>query len=103
MKLHHAERDGYERLHHAERDGYEHTGQDTRSYFEGVCMTDCVPDELTFEEALAELEGIVRGLEDGQTGLEESLARYEKGVGLLKRCYGQLCEAEQRIMLLAGV
>jgi exodeoxyribonuclease VII small subunit len=58
---------------------------------------------LTFEQALAELERIVRELEDGQTGLESALASYEKGVGLLKRCYGQLREAEQRIVQLTGV
>jgi exodeoxyribonuclease VII small subunit len=56
----------------------------------------------TFEEALAELEAIVRELEDGRTGLEESLARYEAGVALLKRCYAQLARAEQRIMLVTG-
>jgi exodeoxyribonuclease VII small subunit len=58
--------------------------------------------KATFEEALAELEAIVRELEDGKTGLEESLARYEAGVALLKRCYGQLARAEQRIMLVTG-
>lgn len=66
-------------------------------------MPDSPPENLSFEQALAELEVIVRDLEDGQVGLEESLARYEKGVGLLKRCYGQLRQAEQKIQLLAGV
>jgi exodeoxyribonuclease VII small subunit len=67
-------------------------------------MTDESPgDNLTFEQALVELERIVHELEDGQVGLEESLARYEKGVGLLKRCYGQLRTAEQRILQLTGV
>jgi len=66
-------------------------------------MSDSLPENLTFEQALAELERIVRELEDGQTGLEESLARYETGVGLLKRCYSQLRQAEQRIQLLTGV
>jgi exodeoxyribonuclease VII small subunit len=51
----------------------------------------------TFEQALAELERIVRDLEDGRTGLEEALRRYEQGVALLKRCHGQLRQAEQRI------
>ncbi len=60
-------------------------------------------DSLTFEQALAELDRIVRDLEDGQIGLDESLARYEQGVGLLKRCYAQLRDAEQRILLLTGV
>jgi exodeoxyribonuclease VII small subunit len=57
---------------------------------------------LTFEQALAELDQIVRDLEDGQLGLEDALARYEKGVGLLKGCYAQLRQAEQRILLVTG-
>lgn len=56
----------------------------------------------TFEEALAELERIVRDLENGDTGLEQALLRYEQGVGLLKRCYGQLRKVEQRIVELTG-
>jgi exodeoxyribonuclease VII small subunit len=59
-------------------------------------------DAPTFEQALADLERIVRELEDGKIGLEESLARYEQGVGLLKRCYGQLRQAEQKIVELTG-
>ena len=65
-------------------------------------MSDQPPTERTFEEALAELEGIVRDLEEGTTGLDESLARYEAGIGLLKYCYGQLRQAEQRILKLTG-
>ena len=57
----------------------------------------------TFETALAEVEQILRALEDGTTTLEESLARYERGVGLLKICYGHLRTAETRITQLAGV
>lgn len=57
----------------------------------------------SFEQALAELEQIVRDLEDGTTTLEESLARYERGVGLLKGCYAQLRAAEQKIAMLAGL
>ena len=66
-------------------------------------MTDPSPDKLSLEEALAELEHVVRDLEDGQIGLEDSLARYEFGVGLIKRCQTQLRQAEQRIQLLTGV
>jgi len=65
-------------------------------------MSEPTSDNLTFEQALGELEKIVRELEDGKTGLEESLARYEKGVGLLRRCYGQLRQVEQRIVELMG-
>jgi exodeoxyribonuclease VII small subunit len=56
-----------------------------------------------FEQALAELEAILRELEDGTTSLEESLARYERGVALLRQCYGQLRDAEQKVKLLAGL
>jgi exodeoxyribonuclease VII small subunit len=65
-------------------------------------MSDALPDKLTFEQALAELERIVHDLEDSQTGLEDALARYEQGVGLIKHCYAQLRQAEQRILLLTG-
>jgi exodeoxyribonuclease VII small subunit len=61
------------------------------------------PDPLTFEQALAELERIVHDLEDNQTGLEEALDRYERGVGLIKHCHAQLRQAEQRIQLLTAV
>jgi exodeoxyribonuclease VII small subunit len=66
-------------------------------------MNEPASDPLTFEQALAELDRIVRELEDGQTSLEESLARYEMGIRLLKRCYAELRQAEQRIQLLTGV
>ena len=61
-------------------------------------MSQPSPDKPPFEHALAELERLVRELEDGQVGLEESLARYERGIGLLKHCYGLLQHAEQRIL-----
>jgi exodeoxyribonuclease VII small subunit len=60
-------------------------------------------NELTFEQALAELEQIVRRLEEGNVGLSESLAQYEQGVKRLKECYGLLERAERRIELLERV
>jgi exodeoxyribonuclease VII small subunit len=57
----------------------------------------------TFEEALQQLETIVHALEEGRLGLGESLAHYENGVKLLKRCHGLLERAERRIELLSGV
>ena len=65
-------------------------------------MTESKPGPLSFEQALQQLDGIVRSLEDGDTSLEESLAQYEKGIGLLKLCYGQLRQAEQRVQKLTG-
>ena len=66
-------------------------------------MSPSSSDSLSFEQSLAELERILRNLEDGTTGLEESLAQYERGVGLLKGCYQQLRDAEQRIVKVAGI
>src|SRR5262249_6778892 len=60
-------------------------------------------ENLTFEQALAELERIVRDLEEGKIGLEESLARYETGVALLRRCHDQLQKVEQRIVELVTI
>lgn len=62
--------------------------------------TPCPP---TFEQALEQLETIVHQLEEGDIGLAEALGHYEKGIGLLKQCYGLLERAERRIELLSGV
>jgi exodeoxyribonuclease VII small subunit len=61
------------------------------------------PASVPFEQALAELERILRDLEDGNTSLEDALTRYERGVGLLRQCYAQLRDAEQKVKLLAGL
>lgn len=53
-----------------------------------------------FEVALAELEGIVDQLESGDLSLEDSLAAFEKGVGLVKLCNQKLAEVEKKIELL---
>jgi exodeoxyribonuclease VII small subunit len=66
-------------------------------------MNEPTPAEPTFEQSLLDLEKIVNELEDGQTGLEESLSLYEKGVRLIQRCHAQLRQAEQRILTLTGV
>jgi len=60
------------------------------------------PGDLTFGAALAELEEIVRALETGQLGLEESLARYERGVVLLRACQAKLADAQQKVTMLIG-
>jgi len=53
-----------------------------------------------FEAAIAELEAIVKKLEDGDLALEQSLALYERGVQLSRFCHAQLEEAERRIEIL---
>ena len=60
-------------------------------------------EELNFEGSLAELEGVVHDLEEGQLGLTEALARYEQGVKHLKQCYQLLEAAERKIEVLTGV
>lgn len=61
-----------------------------------------LPGELSFGEALAELEQIVRALESGQIELEDGLARYERGVALLRACQEKLAQAKQRVTMLIG-
>jgi len=56
--------------------------------------------QKNFEESVAQLEQIVAAIESGQIGLEESLAKYEQGMELVKRCRGILDHAEKRIELL---
>lgn len=53
-----------------------------------------------FEAAIAELETIVKKLEEGDLALEQSLALYERGVQLSRFCHAQLEQAERRIEIL---
>jgi exodeoxyribonuclease VII small subunit len=53
-----------------------------------------------FEAAIAELEGVVKKLEDGDLALEQALALYERGVQLSRFCHARLEEAERRIDIL---
>ena len=53
-----------------------------------------------FEAAIAELESIVKKLEEGDLPLEQSLGLYERGVQLSRFCHARLEEAERRIEIL---
>jgi len=53
-----------------------------------------------FESALEDLEQVVEQLESGELSLEDSLAAFEKGVGLVKFCNQKLNEVEKKIELL---
>ena len=53
-----------------------------------------------FETALEELEQVVEQLESGDLSLEDSLAAFEKGVGLVKLCNQKLTEVEKKVELL---
>ncbi len=59
-------------------------------------------EPLNFEQSLARLEEIARGLEDNKLGLNDSLVIYEEGVKLLRQCQGLLQQAERKIELLTG-
>lgn len=68
-------------------------------------MSDAIgpnPEDMTFGEALAELESIVAALEGGQLELEESLTRYQRGVALLQSLQGKLADAQQKVTELIG-
>ena len=55
----------------------------------------------SFEEALTELDQIISEIESGQVGLEESLAKYERGNFLIQHCRGVLNGAERQIEILS--
>ena len=57
--------------------------------------------KLKFEQALAKLEQIVSEIEEGKVPLEESIAKYAEGIGLVQHCRKILDAAEQKIQLLA--
>jgi exodeoxyribonuclease VII small subunit len=52
---------------------------------------------LSFEDALAELERIVRSLEAGQQKLEDAITAYERGAALRRHCEAKLAEVEARV------
>jgi exodeoxyribonuclease VII small subunit len=59
-------------------------------------------EELTYEQALAELEAIVASLESDKLPLEDSMAFYERGQALTKHCIELLDKAELRVKQLSG-
>ena len=59
-------------------------------------------EELSFREAMDELDGIVGMLESNTLELEDSLKAYERGVALLSALQGRLAEAQQRVDVLMG-
>jgi exodeoxyribonuclease VII small subunit len=56
--------------------------------------------EVTFEQAMSELEEIVHVLEDSRLPLDELVEKYERGAGLLRICQTRLNAAQQRIELI---
>jgi len=60
-------------------------------------MTDKPVAEMSFEEAMADLERVVGALERGDVPLEESIRLYERGAELKARCDTKLGEAEEKV------
>lgn len=60
------------------------------------------PSELTFEQALAELEKIVARLESGELALEQALESHKRGLELARFCQQKLQAAQQQVKVLEG-
>lgn len=58
--------------------------------------------KLGFEEALAELEKLVRQLEDGKARLDDAITAYERGALLKRHCEAKLREAQMRVEQIAA-
>ncbi len=67
----------------------------------GMMMVDsAIPPDiaaLSFEDALAELERIVRQLEEGRAKLDDAIASYERGTALRRHCEAKLREAQAKV------
>ena len=59
-------------------------------------------DEMTFREASAELDGIIRQIESNTLELVDTLKAYERGVALISSLQKRLSEAEQKVDVLMG-
>jgi len=57
---------------------------------------------MSFEDALAELERIVKGLEGGQLKLEDAIGAYERGAALRAHCEAKLAEADARVQAIVA-
>lgn len=60
-------------------------------------MSDKKISDMSFEDAMGELEAVVGQLERGDVPLEESISLYERGAALKKRCEAKLKEAEEKV------
>lgn len=60
-------------------------------------MSDTPVDQMSFEQAMKELETVVDQLERGDVALDASITLYERGAALKKRCEGELKRAEEKV------
>lgn len=64
-------------------------------------MTDTPVEEMSFEQAMAELEQVLGQLERGDVALDQSISLYERGAKLKARCETKLKEAEEKVAALS--
>ena len=60
-------------------------------------MSETSVEDMTFEQAMSELERVVGQLERGDVALDQSISLYERGALLKKRCEAKLKEAEEKV------
>ncbi|MDK3017732.1 exodeoxyribonuclease VII small subunit [Pseudodonghicola flavimaris] len=60
-------------------------------------MSDTPVEQMSFEQAMKELEAVVGQLERGDVALDQSIALYERGAALKKRCEDELKRAEEKV------
>lgn len=60
------------------------------------------PSKMTFEAAITELEALIERIEEGEIGLEDTLAARRRGAALIQRCRAVLDCAEQELREVAG-
>ena len=65
-------------------------------------MNENTNKDLTFEQALARLEVIVKSLENGTAPLDDSLSMFEEGISLVRFCSDKLVNAENKIKVLVS-
>lgn len=63
-------------------------------------MSDKAVSDMSFEEAMAALEGVVSQLERGEVPLEQSIALYERGAALKAHCAAKLKDAEEKVEMI---
>jgi len=65
-----------------------------------VMTKDQAKSAFNFEDSLAELEALVKQMEQGDLTLEDSLAAFERGISLTRGCQTALAQAEQKVSVL---
>ena len=65
-------------------------------------MSENQKENITFEQALARLEVIVKSLENGTAPLDDSLSMFEEGISLVRFCSDKLVNAENKIKILVA-